>query len=373
MKYLFILVISLSLISCTNFNSKTSGFSEENKLHFSIDTIGEGTYLLSVNRPFVGSNQLEKYCLYPQAQEPPKLDGVTHFIPIPVKRTVITSTTHLGFLEPINQLKSIAGATNLSLFYSSSFQQKVADGEIQSLGRARINEEQLVELSPDVVFSFAVDAAEMKKVEQVRKLGQKVILVAEYMEQHPLEKAAWINFIAIFFDAHTIHQADSFYRAVENNYNAIKKMVSSVENTPTVMIGYPWKGNWYVSGGKSFQAAYIAAANSKYTWSHLNQVGSIPLATETVINDALEADYWINCGDKQELAALSKNDHRFDAFKAVKLKQVYNNYNRSNEFGANDYWESGAVRPDLILSDLIKIMHPELLISHDLVYYSQLN
>lgn len=373
MKYLFILVFGLSFISCTNIDTKTSEFSTENKFHFSIDTIGKETYLLSVNRPFVGSNQLEKYCLYPRAQEAPKLEGITHFISIPVKRTVITSTTHLGFLEPINQLKSVVGATGLSLFYSSSFQEKVTAGEIQSLGRSSLNEELLVQLNPDVIFSFAIDVAEMKKVEQLRNFGQKVVLVAEYMEQNPLGKAAWINFMAAFFGESSVQKADAIYTEMKENYLSIKTLANSATKKPSVMIGYPWKGNWYVSGGQSFQAAYFDAANAEYVWKNFKQEGSIPLSTETVINDALEADYWINCGDKQVLEALSKNDHRFEAFKAVKLKQVYNNYKRSNQLGANDYWESGVVRPDLILSDLIKIMHPELLANHELVYYSQLN
>ena len=41
-------------------------------------------------------------------------------------------------------------------------------------------------------------------------------------------------------------------------------------------------------------------------------------------------------------------------------------------FGGNDYWESGAVSPHLILADLVKIFHPQLLPDHELVYYQKL-
>lgn len=37
----------------------------------------------------------------------------------------------------------------------------------------------------------------------------------------------------------------------------------------------------------------------------------------------------------------------------------------------NDYYESGIVRPDLLLRDLVRIFHPEL-VEEEFVYYKQL-
>jgi iron complex transport system substrate-binding protein len=36
---------------------------------------------------------------------------------------------------------------------------------------------------------------------------------------------------------------------------------------------------------------------------------------------------------------------------------IYNNTLRTTPEGGNDFWESGAVRPDLILEDLIQVFH----------------
>ncbi len=46
---------------------------------------------------------------------------------------------------------------------------------------------------------------------------------------------------------------------------------------------------------------------------------------------------------------------------------------RLNSTGGNDYNESGLVHPDLILADLISILHPALLPDHRLFYYRPLN
>ena len=51
---------------------------------------------------------------------------------------------------------------------------------------------------------------------------------------------------------------------------------------------------------------------------------------------------------------------------------MFNNNRRTNGIGGNDYWESGITNPHLVLADLIKIFHPDLLPDHDLYYYHPL-
>ncbi len=58
--------------------------------------------------------------------------------------------------------------------------------------------------------------------------------------------------------------------------------------------------------------------------------------------------------------------------KAVREKRVYNNNRRVNNEGGNDYWESGVLRPDRILEDLVSIFHPNILKGHTLFYYKRL-
>jgi iron complex transport system substrate-binding protein len=40
--------------------------------------------------------------------------------------------------------------------------------------------------------------------------------------------------------------------------------------------------------------------------------------------------------------------------------------------GGNDYWESGAINPQVILKDIASILHPELFENYDLVYYRKI-
>jgi iron complex transport system substrate-binding protein len=56
----------------------------------------------------------------------------------------------------------------------------------------------------------------------------------------------------------------------------------------------------------------------------------------------------------------------------VQRGRVYANDARVNANGGNDYFESGVMNPDVVLADLVKIFHPELVQDHTLTYYRRL-
>ena len=99
--------------------------------------------------------------------------------------------------------------------------------------------------------------------------------------------------------------------------------------------------------------------------------GAIPLDFESVYARGLGADVWIHPYGWHSLADGVRNDERMADFAAWKSGRVYNNDARINRDGGNDYWETGSLRPDLILADLIEILHPEL-IEHELVFHRKL-
>ena len=320
----------------------------------------------------MGNQSEEKYVLYDKSSEPPNLEDITHFIPVPVSNVSITSTTHLGFIEAIDAAKKVKGAVGLNLYYSNRFKEMVKSGAIRSIGKSKIEHEQLIDLNPDLVFSYAIDASDLKEITNLRKFNQKIVIVPEYMEQDPLMKASWVKVFSLFLEESYQQKADSVFHEVSVNYNRIKEEAKSYKSKPSVMIGYPWKGTWYVSGGKSFQSRLIQDAHADYLWQNKLQVGGVPLSTEQVMNDALKADVWINCGSVQSFEDIASDQPSLVNFKAFKDRTIFQNYRRSISNGANDYWESGVVRPDLILNDLVSIFHKENYSGKELYFYSQL-
>ena len=85
----------------------------------------------------------------------------------------------------------------------------------------------------------------------------------------------------------------------------------------------------------------------------------------------IKADIWLNTGGANSLSQINSELPVSRMMPSVKSRNVYNNNNVVNLSGGNDFWESGVVNPQVILEDLIKIFHPQV-IDHDLVYYKQL-
>lgn len=330
-------------------------------------------FRLSVKNPFAGSDAMEQYVFYPKDSARPSETDVQHFIETPVKNLIATSTTHLGFLKALGKNEAIQGAKNMRYAYDADFLAQLESGEIVDLGEADFNREKLIELNAEAVLAYAIDGVGFKSIEDLRQLNQKAVMIAEFMESNPIDKAKWLQVIALFFEESDLQRATDSIRAIEKRYNKLLALVNSVEEKPEVMIGLPWKGTWYVAGGESFQAKLIADAQANYLWKDRKQKASLPLDIEYVFEHALNADYWINPGPAKSLNDILERDHRFDVFEAFKNKKVYNQNKRLSTVGGNDYWESAVVKPDVILADLIAIFHPQLLPDHELFYYQKLD
>ncbi|MEJ2151189.1 MAG: ABC transporter substrate-binding protein, partial [Chloroflexota bacterium] len=123
--------------------------------------------------------------------------------------------------------------------------------------------------------------------------------------------------------------------------------------------------------GGSYVAELLSDAGADYVFSDDDSVGSLFLDFETVFERAQDADVWINV-DFASLEEMAGTDERFTEFAAFQNGQVYAFNRRVSEQGGNDYYESSAARPHLILLDLVKIFHPDLVPDHDFVYYRQL-
>lgn len=324
--------------------------------HFKISSKEEVT-LLEVINPFVGSSLTEKYVFYPKGNEKVEVENATHYFETPLNRLAVSSTTHIGFIEELNELSKLVAVNNIDFIFSSSCKKLIEKGEVVEIGKQDVNTEALISQNTDVFLAYAIDIQSYKKVQKLRKMGQKVILISEYMEQEPLAKSKWLLAFATLFSGETKIAARVKYLKIEDRYKSVKQKANKSDFSPTVIIGYPWKGTWYMSGGNSFQSRYFRDANAQYIWRNDTTEGGLPLNIEEVISKGLNADFWINPGSKVSYDVMAKEDKRFTFFKAFKEKNIYSNYNRVNSLGGNDYWESGVVRPDLILSDLVNIFH----------------
>ena len=86
----------------------------------------------------------------------------------------------------------------------------------------------------------------------------------------------------------------------------------------------------------------------------------------------MEADFWLNPSSYRTRQAIAAADDRFESLPPYRSGAIYNRTRRIAEAGGNAFWESGAIRPDEVLADLINILHPDLLPDREFVFYEKL-
>jgi iron complex transport system substrate-binding protein len=124
-------------------------------------------------------------------------------------------------------------------------------------------------------------------------------------------------------------------------------------------------------GADSYMVKFVNDAGAEYIYPDNRGRNSYPMSIEKAYSIAQNADFWLIGNSAKSLADLKDADPRMADIPAFKNRRIFNSNLRANDFG-DDFWESGIVNPDVVLKDLIKILHPELLPEHVLFYYRHL-
>jgi len=233
-----------------------------------------------------------------------------------------------------------------------------------------LNYETIVNVDPDVLFMYGVEGSVRAISEKLTELEVPVVFCGDYLETHPLGKAEWIRFFSLFFRVE--EKSELIFQAIDSAYQTLAARAHLMEEKPIVLTGLPWKDTWYMAGGNSFAARLIKDAGGSYLWRDNPSTQAIPLDLESVYSKAVGAHIWINPGAASSLEELEHFDERLGALPVLQTGNVYGNNRRLTHGGGNDYWESGSVRPDLVLADLIALFHPDLMTDHQFIYYRKL-
>jgi iron complex transport system substrate-binding protein len=337
---------------------------------FSVRYIGSIKEVI-VSKPYQGAESGYTYWLVPKGETVPMHSPEIKIIRTPVERIVCTSTTHIPLLDYLDETKRLIAFPTTDYISSEKMRKRIDAGEVTDLGIDKgLNIELLATLQPDLVMAYTMkgDYGQFKKIEE---LNMPVVLNAEYLEEHPLGRAEWIKFMALFFDKEK--QADSIFSVIEQNYLATKATVELLGSPrPTVVSGIVYGDAWFMPAGQNYAAKLLRDAGFNYVWSHDTTSGFLQLSFEAVYDKANEADYWIGVGSYTSLAEIENADKRYVQLKAFINGNVYTYNARVGATGGSEFLELGYLRPDIILNDLVKISHPELLPAHTFYFHNKL-
>lgn len=281
----------------------------------------------------------------------------------PLSRIVCMSSTHVACLDALGCDSVIVGASGKS--YLSNVRVKKSAVEVGY--DPDIDYEAVLSVNPDLFVAYSVSEADPQYVRKLRELGVPVLLISDHLEQHPLARAEYVRLFGALVGK--LPQADDYFSKIEGEYLGIAEIITSSDVEPAqVLINVPYSGEWFIPGGDNYTARLVSDAGGEILHAEKGKVASSVISMEEAYVMSAEADVWLNpgwCKTKKDLLSVSP---LFKEFPSVRVP-VYNNTLRENSEGGNDFWESGAVHPELILSDLATILHPDLYEADSLYYY----
>ena len=373
MKRFLFLVFALSLVavSCkkeTTVDVKPASAKNEIRHAKGLSISRHGGYsVVTISNPWPGSKETYTYILKKATGKIP--DSLRYpVIDVPVKRVVVTSTTHIPSLEMLGVENSLVGFPNLSYISSPKVRRSIADGKIRELGSNQsINIEAAIDLQPDVVVGFGIDNNN-PGLQKLEKGGLRVMLNGDWNEQTPLGKAEWIKFFGALYGLE--EKADALFSKIETDYIKTTELAKTAGSRPTVLIGGMFESRWNVPRGESWGAIFIRDAQGKYLWEETTGTGSLSLPFEAVLEKAGNAEVWIGPGQYSGLDEMREANPHYEQFSAFKRRNVY--MFTKGETGGILYYELAPNRPDLVLRDVLKMVHPELLPQHELYFFDKL-
>ena len=325
-------LIPLVLISCGRVSQADIASSCRYAVYFDLIDDGSDAASVVIISPYNGSR-----------------DTLT--IDRPLGNIVCMSTSQVAGLAEIGADSVITAVSGLKYIMNPELHSRgVADIGYE----ASLDYERLLALKPDVVLTYTISGAEPQYISKMRSLGIRVLVLHDHLENHPLARAEYMR----LYGALTGRQetADSLFAMVCTRYDSLASGTWKSPEKVKALLNVPYGDAWYVPGGESYMSRLVSDAGGEILGAEPGSTHSKVISLEQAYGLSQSADIWLNPGPCRTVEDLVLFHHSFCMFGPVmKGLPIYNNTLRTTPDGGNDFWESGSVRPDLVLEDLIAI------------------
>lgn len=289
------------------------------------------------------------------------------------QRILCMSSSHIAMLDAIGEVERVVGVSGIDFIsneYIIANRNKIGDVGYDN----NINYELLIALEPDLVLLYGINAANAVE-HKLRELKIPFTYIGEYIESSPLGKAEWMVAIGEIVGAR--ERSVETFNSIATRYTVVAASIKEhLGNTPRpkVMLNTPYRDAWFLPAKSSYMVRLIEDAGGDTFTTEGEENTSKPIDIEQAILYATQSQVWLNPSGCNSIAELVAQNPKFTDTPPVTSGEVWNNNSRQTPMGGSDFWESGVVRPDIILQDLARILHPEFQQeqSHLLYYYKQL-
>ena len=327
----FSATLAAAVLLCACSAGATRPDISESPSFFSVDSLGGKTLIVSIS-PFDGS------------RDSLIIEGKVGSV-VCMSSTAVAAFAELGCSDMV---RGVSGKRFISNPLVSS------NPLVKDVGSdAAPDYETIVSLKPDLVLAYAVSSVLPPYVERLNSLGIRTLILYDNFESHPLARAAYIRLAGAL--AACPERADSVFGSISASYRHIRDSLgNAVEGArPGVLVNAPYADAWYIPGKRSYMYRLVWDAGAEILGAAESSLSST-ISIEQALDISRRADFWLHPGNARTRKELLSMHPFFGLFLRPGLR-IYNNTLRMNPGGGNDFYERGAVRPDLVLNDLKNI------------------
>lgn len=285
------------------------------------------------------------------------------FIQTPITDIAALSSTQIGMLSKLDAISSIRAVSNEKYVYNPDLLKRIQKGQAYSLGdEGTIPMESIIQSGAKHVF-FSDFGNDFPHSEQLRSLGILCIPNSDWQETHPLGKAEWIKLFGYLTGKNDL--ANRVFSEIEDAYTRLSELTTNLKQKPKVTSGNMIGDIWYAPAGESYNSKLLANAGADYVYKKTKGSGSTERSLEQVITENSQTEFWINPGFTKKSEILT-NSPKLKHLKLIDGKNIYCYSSFMNKF-----WEESASAPHLVLEDLIRIFHPDLLPEGKMYFYRE--
>ncbi len=240
------------------------------------------------------------------------------------QRVVAMSSTYVAHLEAAGRADRLVGASSPQYISSPT----VRAMSLPDVGHdGAMNYEKLLAVKPELVMLYGIGGPS-PIVPKLEELGVPYVYISDFSEQLPLGRAEWI------VASGAIVGAD-----MRTAFDNVRSGYVPVEGDKAVMINAPYGGAWFIPGTDGYMSRLISDAGARIAAPQRSGSDSTPIDSEEALSALTKADLWLCPG-----AASNRAELEMAVPKSRFRGDVWNQ--------TADFYESGAVRPDSVLSEL---------------------
>ena len=311
-----------------------------------------------------GPPQRARLVLVPKGRGPPALTGDlagASMIRTPVERIAVNDHPHEGMLRALgveDRIVAVGGHNS----YDDDLRRMARSGQIQQIGygfNMPPTLDALVGSRPEVLIARMADLTHTQHMERVESLGIPVVPTFIDAEPHYMGRVAWIRLMGLLTGREA--EADAFVQMVAEEVARLKSLAAEQPRRSVLWAWYRSAGNRWAVTQRNAEGALIRDANAELLLGAPDdpELDSFSdHSTERLLRDATGADCWMI---RETLSVRFDDQAVLSRFKAYRDGCMF--WQPGRPHPSADSWElyeMGTIRPDWLLADIVKMVHPEL-------------